>query len=104
MDESPGVEGDRPDPAAEAAALQTRPTCREGPVPARAAARSAKGLGRGARAGARITGRSGHASARLVGRGGRASARRFRVFTHSGGAGESGLARLVELNAVHSRG
>ena len=69
-----------------------------------AAVRSAKGLGRGARAGARIAGRSGHASARLVGRGGRASARRFRVFTHSGGAGESGLARLVELNAVHSAG
>jgi MFS family permease len=39
-----------------------------------------------------------------VGRGGRAGARRFRVFTHSGGAGESGLARLVELNAVHSAG
>ncbi|HEX3312270.1 MAG TPA: MFS transporter [Streptosporangiaceae bacterium] len=28
----------------------------------------------------------------------------MRVYTHSGGAGESGLARLVELNAVHSAG
>ena len=70
----------------------------------KAAARNALGLGRGARTGARIAGRSGQASARLVGRGGRASARRFRVFTHSGGAGESGLARLVELNAVQSAG
>jgi len=55
-------------------------------------------------AGARIAARSGHASARLVAHGGRASARRFRIFTHSGGAGESGLARLVELNAVHTAG
>lgn len=40
----------------------------------------------------------------MVGRGGRASARRFRVFSQSRGAGESGLARLIELNAVHSAG
>jgi hypothetical protein len=66
------------------------------------AVRGAKGVGRSTVAGARIAARSGHASARLVARGGRASARRFRIFTHSGGAGESGLARLVELNAVNT--
>jgi len=66
------------------------------------AVRGAKGVGRSTVAGARIAARSGHASARLVARGGRASARRFRIFTHSGGAGESGLARLVELNAVNA--
>jgi MFS family permease len=104
VDESPGVQGDRVDPAAEAAALRrTRRTARARSI-RDAAARGALGLGRGTRAGARIAGRSGHTSARLLGRGGRASARRFRVFTHSGGAGESGLARLVELNAVHCAG
>jgi len=40
----------------------------------------------------------------MVALGGRASARRFRIFTHSGGAGESGLARLIELNTVHAAG
>jgi MFS family permease len=104
VNESQGVHSGRVDPAAEAAALRhTRRAARARSL-RNAAARSAKGLGRGTRAAARIAGRSGHASARLVGRGGRASARRFRVFTHSGGAGESGLARLVELNAVHSAG
>jgi MFS family permease len=92
VDESPGARGGRVDPAAEAAARRTRRAARARSLHT-AAARSAKGLGRGTRAGARIAGRSG-----------RASARRFRVFTHSGGAGESGLARLVELNAVHSAG
>ena len=50
-------------------------------------------MGQGTRAGARLARRSGQASAR-----------RFRAFTHSGGAGESGLGRLVELNTVHSAG
>ncbi|NMM25377.1 MAG: MFS transporter [Phycicoccus sp.] len=68
------------------------------------AGRSVKGVGRGTKAGARIAARSGHASARMAARGSRASARRFRIFTHSGGAGESGLARLIELNAVHTAG
>lgn len=104
MDESPGVEGDRVDPAVEAAALRRAQRTARARSVRKAAARSSAGLGRGAMAGARIAGRSGHASARLVGRGGRSGARRFRVFTHSGGAGESGLARLVELNAVHTAG
>lgn len=102
MDESPGAQGDRVDPAAEAEALRrARRAARVRSMRARAA-RSAQGVGRGTKAGARIAGRSGHASARLVAHGGRASARRFRSFTHSGGAGESGLGRLVELNAVNS--
>ena len=39
-----------------------------------------------------------------LGRGSRSGARRVRRYTTSGGAGESGLARLVELHAVHSAG
>ena len=104
MDDSPGVEGGRVDPTAEAAELRrTRASARARSMRT-AAVRSARGVGRSTKAGARVAGRSGHAGARLVGRGGRAGVRRFRVFTHSGGAGESGLARLVELNAVHSAG
>ncbi len=90
MDESPGVQGDRVDPAA--GARGSWRTSRARPVGA-AAARTARGLGRGTKAGAR-----------LVGHGGRAGTRRFRVFAQSRGAGETGLARLVELNAVHSAG
>ena len=41
---------------------------------------------------------------RALGRGSRSGARRVRRYTTSGGAGESGLARLVELHAVHSAG
>ncbi len=39
-------------------------------------------------------------SARLAGRGSRAGARRARAYTHSAGAGASGLARIVELHFV----
>ena len=102
MDESPGARGGRADPAAEAEALRRARRAAMVRSMKAGAARSAKGVGRGTRAGARIAGRSGHAGVRLVGRGGRASVRRFKTFTHSGGAGESGLARLVELNAVNS--
>ena len=100
MDESPGVHGGPVDPAAEAS---NRRAARARAMRI-AAARTVSGLGRGTKAGARLASRSGHASARKVGRGSRASARRFRAFTYSGGAGESGLARMIELNAVHSAG
>jgi MFS family permease len=40
----------------------------------------------------------------LAGRGSRAGARRARAYTHSAGAGESGLARLVELHFVNLMG
>lgn len=102
MDESPGAQGGRVDPAAEAEALRRARRAAMVRSMRAGAVRSVKGVGRGTKACARLAGRSGHASARLVGRGGRASVRRFRIFTHSGGAGESGLARLVELNAVNS--
>ncbi len=101
MDETPEAQGGRVDPGGED--RRTRRAARARSMRT-AAARTARGLGRGTKAGARVAGSSGHAGARLVGRGGRASARRFRVFTQSRGAGESGLARLVELNAVHSAG
>lgn len=39
-----------------------------------------------------------------VGRSGRGVVRRLRRSTHAGGAGESGLAKLIELHAVHSAG
>jgi MFS family permease len=39
-----------------------------------------------------------------VGRSGGAVVRRVRRSTHKGGAGESGLAKLIELHAVHSAG
>lgn len=45
-------------------------------------------------------GRGAVAGAKLAGRGSRAGARRARAYTHSAGAGESGLARLVELHFV----
>lgn len=102
MDESPGGQGSRVDPAAEAESLRRARRTAMVRSMRSGALRSVKGVGRGTKAGARIAGRSGHASARLVVRGGRASVRRFKIFTHSGGAGESGLARLVELNAVNS--
>lgn len=102
MDESSEVPAAPVDPTEQADALKRAQRAARARSMRAAAARSVRGVGRGTRTGARMAGRSGQASARLVGRGSRASARRFRVFTHSDGAGESGLARLVELNAVHS--
>ena len=58
-----------------------------------AARRCAAAAGRGVRNGGRA-----------LGGGSRAGARRVRRYTSSGGAGESGLDRLVELHAVHSAG
>ncbi|HET8598898.1 MAG TPA: MFS transporter, partial [Segeticoccus sp.] len=50
-------------------------------------------VGRGARASARVTGRGAHSAYRLA-----------RRASHAEGAGESGLARLFELNAVSTAG
>ena len=59
----------------------------------------------GVRAGAtkafRVMGRGTLGGARIAGRGGRAGAQRARAFARSQGAGESGLARLVELHFVN---
>lgn len=59
----------------------------------------------GVRAGAgkafRVLGRGTVGGARLAGRGSRVSAQRARAFARSQGAGESGLARLVELHFVN---
>ncbi|MFF7155506.1 MFS transporter [Streptomyces sp. NPDC008139] len=48
--------------------------------------------------------RAGRALANGVGRSGGALRRRIRRTTHAGGAGESGLAKLIELHAVNSAG
>jgi MFS family permease len=72
-----------------------------GPVRGRRAART---LRTGAARTGRVLGRGTLAGARLAGRGGRAGARRARAYTHSAGAGESGLARIVELHFVNLMG
>ena len=104
MDESQAAQGGHDDSAADGPARRHARRAARLRSLRTGAVRGAKGVGRGTKSGVRIAGRSGGASARLVGRAGTASARRFRVFTHAGGAGESGLARLVELNAVHTAG
>jgi MFS family permease len=58
--------------------------------------------GRAGRVAGRVVGRGAVAGARLAGRGSQAGARRARAYTHSAGAGESGLARVVELHFVNS--
>ena len=59
----------------------------------------------GVRAGAtkafRVIGRGTVGGARLAGRGGRAGTQKARAYAQSAGAGESGLARLVELHFVN---
>ena len=62
--------------------------------------RTASALAHGASRTGRLMGRGALAGARLAGRGSRAGARRAREYTQSAGAGESGLARLVELHFV----
>jgi len=110
VDEGPAVDGGRAgqadpaDPAADAAAPGRGIRAERSASLRNHARRGAKGLGRGTKAGARLAGRSGLAGARLISRGGRAGARRFTLFTRSGGAAESGLARLTELNAVTTAG
>jgi MFS family permease len=63
--------------------------------------RAVHALRQGASRAGRAVGRGTAAGARLAGRGGRAGARRARAYTHSAGAGESGLARIVELHFVN---
>ncbi len=89
--EAPGATGTpgapyASDPAT-TASDRTRP-------PGRRRLRTAGGhLHRATRGGARLTARSG-----------RYAAAKYHAYTHSGGAGESGLARLTELQASHSAG
>ncbi|HET8766828.1 MAG TPA: MFS transporter [Pedococcus sp.] len=52
----------------------------------------------------RAIGRGTVAGVRLAGRGGRAGAQRARAYTASAGAGETGLARLIELHFVNLMG
>jgi MFS family permease len=49
-------------------------------------------------------GRAAGGTARLTARGSRFAAAKAHAYTHSGGAGESGLARLTELHASHTAG
>ncbi|MER7073413.1 MFS transporter [Terrabacter sp. NPDC000476] len=56
------------------------------------------------RAVGRGIGRAATGTARATARSGRFAARRAHAYTHSGGAGESGLARLTELHASHTTG
>lgn len=66
--------------------------------------RAAHALRIGASRTGRVVGRGTVAGVRLAGRGSKAGARRARAYTHSAGAGESGLARLVELHFVNLMG
>lgn len=66
--------------------------------------RAATALRHGASATGRAIGRGTVAGARLAGRGGRAGARRARAYTSSSGAGETGLARIIELHFVNLAG
>lgn len=66
--------------------------------------RAASALRHGASATGRAVGRGTVAGARLAGRGSRAGARRARAYTNSSGAGETGLARVIELHFVNLAG
>ena len=66
---------------------------RAGPSLRHGVSRAGRAVGRGAAAGVR-----------LAGRGSRAGVGRARAYTHSAGAGESGLARIVELHFVSLAG
>ncbi|HET8593864.1 MAG TPA: MFS transporter [Intrasporangium sp.] len=52
----------------------------------------------------RAVGRGVGRAARATGRAGRFTVRRYHDYTHSGGAGESGLARVTGLHATHTAG
>jgi hypothetical protein len=68
---------------------------------ARASLRSAAG---GTAWAARGTARTARGTARATSRAGRATGRTIRRATHAQGAGESGLAKLIELHAVNAAG
>ncbi len=61
------------------------------------AANATRAVGRG-------LGRAGVGGARLTARAGRFTSRAYHGYTHSGGAGESGLARVTELHATNAAG
>ena len=81
-------------------------------MPGGSAARAGRSQGARARPDVAAPRRAGHAvgrgdpgwGARLAGRGGRAGARRARAYTTRRGAGESGLARIIELHFVNLAG
>ena len=58
----------------------------------------------GARAVGRGLGRVASGTARMTARTGRFAAAKAHAYTHSGGAGETGLARVTELHASHTAG
>jgi MFS family permease len=90
---------ERPAPAGEASGDVPeggRPADFQRP-PRAAAADATRAVGRG-------VGRAATGAARLTARSGRYAARRAHDYTHSGGAGESGLARVTELQASHTAG
>jgi len=60
-----------------------------------------RGLGRGL---GRGVGRAASGTARATARTGRFAVAKVHAYTHSGGAGESGLARLTELHGSHTAG
>ena len=65
--------------------------------PRTTAANATRAVGRG-------LGRAASGTARLTARSGRFAAAKAHAYTHSGGAGESGLARMTELHASHTAG
>lgn len=67
-------------------------------------AQAARAVRRGSAATGRAAGRATVGGARLLGRGSRAGAVRARAYTNSSGAGESGLARIIELHFVNLAG
>jgi MFS family permease len=91
--------------AAEAPGAAAAPGEPHAPDPATTASDRTRPLGR-----RRLRSAGGHlhratrGGARLTARSGRYAAAKYHAYTHSGGAGESGLARLTELQASHSAG
>jgi MFS family permease len=65
--------------------------------PREAAADATRAVGRG-------IGRAATGAVHVTARSGRYAARRVHAYTHAGGAGESGLARMTELHASHTAG
>ena len=75
-----------------------------GERPERDGPRRGPALTSGARRAGHAVGRATRAGARGASRAGRAGARRARAYTTAGGAGESGLARIIELHFVNLAG
>lgn len=75
-----------------------------GERPAQDGPRRGPALRSGTRRAARAVGRATRAGARGASRAGHAGARRARAYTTAGGAGESGLARIIELHFVNLAG